>query len=337
MISDYLNIFCPPNDYPEFLTKYLSTKTMTRLKYIGQFCGDDYTNLYHPLAFYSRFDHSLAVALMTYHFTHAKTPTILALLHDIYTPCFAHTVDYVLNDYLNQETSEQVGRSAISNDSLLEEYLLEDNIQLSELKNLHHYTVLENHSPRLCTDRLDGVLGTCAIWLHTQSLSSIKEVYTNLTVIPNEDNQPEIGFVNLDIATKFVPMILTYAYECSSNRDKFAMKYISDCLKLALSKKYFSLTDLYTKKESEIVTILKKYIPSWEIFANSSELIETSKLPLNYHISFETKKRNVIPLLKMPDKTIRLTEASPQINAMYQEFYTHQEPPYAYIKSLKKL
>ena len=132
-------------------------------------------------------------------------------------------------------------------------------------------------------------------------------------------------------------MILTYAYECSSNRDKFAMKYISDCLKLALSKKYFSLTDLYTKKESEIVTILKKYIPSWEIFANSSELIETSKLPLNYHISFETKKRNVIPLLKMPDKTIRLTEASPQINAMYQEFYTHQEPPYAYIKSLKKL
>ena len=53
------------------------------------------------------------------------------------------------------------------------------------LKDFNDYTsyhILENKTPRLCTDRLDGVLHTCYIWLHTNSLDEIKEVYDNLTI-----------------------------------------------------------------------------------------------------------------------------------------------------------
>ena len=82
MIDNYLNLFID-NDYPNFIDKYLNTKTLNRIKNVTYFCGCDYTKLYSPLFLYTRFDHSLVVAHMTWHFTHDKIQTIVALLHDV--------------------------------------------------------------------------------------------------------------------------------------------------------------------------------------------------------------------------------------------------------------
>lgn len=105
-MKEYLSIFID-KDYPKFIDKYLTTNSLNGLKHITQFCGCDYTNLYSPLFKYTRFDHSLVVANMTWHFTHDKKETIMALLHDIGTTCFAHCIDYVFGDYLNQGSSEK--------------------------------------------------------------------------------------------------------------------------------------------------------------------------------------------------------------------------------------
>ena len=91
-MDEYLNIFID-KEYPTFIDKYLNTKTLNRLKNITQFCGCDYTKLYSPKFLYTRFNHSLVVAHMTWHFTHQKDETIAALLHDVGTPCFAHCID----------------------------------------------------------------------------------------------------------------------------------------------------------------------------------------------------------------------------------------------------
>ena len=48
MISNYLNLFID-DDYPNFIDKYLNTKTLNRIKNVTQFCGCDYTKLYSPL------------------------------------------------------------------------------------------------------------------------------------------------------------------------------------------------------------------------------------------------------------------------------------------------
>lgn len=168
-MTEYLNPFVD-REYPDFLNRYLITKTMKRLKYVTQFCGCDYTNLYQPKFLYTRFDHSLVVAHMTWHFTHDKKETLAALLHDIGTPCFAHTIDFLLGDSINQESSEETLSDVIARDEELKRYLKEDDIPIEDLSNLEQFPILENHSPRLCTDRLDGVLHTCYIWLHTNSL-----------------------------------------------------------------------------------------------------------------------------------------------------------------------
>ena len=174
-MQEYLQLFIDP-EYPYFIDKYLSTETLKRILNVSQFCGCDYTNLYQILFLYTRFHHSLVVAHMTWHFTHDKKATIAALLHDIGTPCFAHCIDYVFGDYLKQESSERKITEMVKRDPTLLAYLQEDGITIDDLEQLEQYSILENKAPQLCTDRLDGVLHTCYIWLQTHSLQEIKEV-----------------------------------------------------------------------------------------------------------------------------------------------------------------
>lgn len=336
MINNYLNLFID-DDYPNFIDKYLNTKTLNRIKNVTQFCGCDYTKLYSPLFLYTRFDHSLVVAHMTWHFTHDKIQTIAALLHDVGTPCFAHCIDYVLDDYMNQESSEKKITDIIMQDKKLMFYLNEDNVTLDNLAKLEKFPILENKSPQLCTDRLDGVLHTCYIWLHTHSLDQIKKVYNNLVILKNEYGNQEIGFKNLEIADKFVSMVSIYAKELQGNKDKYIMKYISEIIKLAIAQKLITLNDLYEKPEKEIINIFTRNFNSWKLFEEASTLTGTEKQPINFYISFCTKKRNTIPLVNTTNRIERIINVSETAKRIYSELNMYQDSKFAYVKSLKKL
>lgn len=333
-MNNYLNIFVD-EDYPYFIDKYLNAKTLNRLKYITQFCGCDYTKLYDPLFLFTRFDHSLVVAHMTWHFTHDKKETVAALLHDTGTPCFAHCIDYVFGDYVKQESSEKDIVDIISQDGELLACLSEDNITLDELSNLENYPILENKSPKLCTDRLDGVLHTCYIWLHTHSLEQIKDVYDDITILNNEQGNKEIGFKNQLIAEKFVSMVYIYAKELQGNTDKYIMKYVSEMVKLAFKENLISLNDLYIRKEEEIVDIFINNFSSWKIFNNATFLTTTEDEPTNFYISFDTKKRNTIPLVKTSNSQIRIIDISDISKQIYFELEKYHDTKFAYIDDIK--
>ena len=332
-MQDYINIFVD-KEYPYFIDKYLNTNTLNRIKYVTQFCGCDYTKLYNPRFLFTRFDHSLVVAHIVWHFTHDKTATIVALLHDVGTPCFAHTIDCVMGDYINQESSELSIIDIIKKDKELLKLLREDKISLDAFNNMSLYPVLENKSPKLCADRLDGVLHTCYIWLHTHELKEIKEVYDNLSVLTNESNNIEIGFRNKRIANKFVKMVYVYAKELQGNKDKYVMKYISEVIRLSFNKKLITLQDLYTKKEIEIIKIIKKNFKSWETFENSKKVNGTKIKPKQYYISFEIKKRNVIPLVLTKNGVFRIIDVSTNANKIYNKYDGYKDKKYAYIKEI---
>ena len=332
----YIKLFID-KEYPQFLDKYLEVKTLKRLKYITQFCGCDYTNLYNPRFLFTRYDHSLVVAHMVWHFTHDKISTIAALFHDVGTPCFAHTIDLVFGDYLNQESSEVSIVELIKKDEELVRLLKEDNIEIDDLYDLSKYPILENKSPRLCADRLDGVLHTCYIWLHTHSLKEIKEVYNDLVVLTNEDNILEIGFQHDRIALKFVNMVYTYAIELQTNRDKYVMKYISDVIKQAKDKNLITLNDLYVKKEKDIIKILDNNFDSWKKFKISTNIINTNREPKCYYISFNNKKRNTIPLLKTNKGNKRIVDCNKEAKRIYNLISKYKSTKYAYIKEIKTI
>ncbi len=336
-MEDYIKLFIDQED-PQFLNKYQKTSTLERIKYVTQFCGCDYTGLYNPLFLYTRFDHSLVVAHMTWHFTKSKKETIAALLHDVGTPCFAHCIDYVFGDYINQESSEKSIVDMIKNDRELQYYLEQDQITLQELQDFYKYPILENKTPNLCTDRLDGVFHTCYIWLHTHSLSEIKEVYDNLTILKNEKGLPEIGFTNQEIAEKFVSMNYVYAKELLGNTDKSIMKYISEVIKEAVNRKLITLEDLYTRKEQEIIAIIRDNFPSWESFTKAKSLTRTETKPEDhFYISFASKKRNVIPLVQIDGIPRRMIDISSYAQEKYRELEHFHDSTYAYLKKVKKI
>ena len=332
-MNSYLNVFID-KEYPSFIDKYLNTKTLNRLKHITQFCGCDYTDLYNPRFKLTRYSHSLVVAHIVWHFTHNKKETIAALFHDVGTPCFAHTIDLLFNDSINQESSERNIVDIMNEDKELIKLFKEDGIDINDLDDLSKYPILENKSPKLCADRLDGVLHTCYIWLHTHSLKEIKEVYNDLIVLTNEDGKKEIGFQTEEIALKFVKMVYTYAMVLQSNTDKYVMNYISDIIRKAAKDKLLSIDDLYNKKEIEIVRILRKNYPSWNIFSKSTKVSDSSIKPNNYYISFDTKKRNVIPLIK---PNIRIIDNNIEAKEIYNQIQLYKSEKYGFIKELKKL
>ena len=132
-------------------------------------------------------------------------------------------------------------------------------------------------------------------------------------------------------------MIAIYTKELQGNKDKYVMKYISEIIKLAVKKKLITLDDLYTKRESDIVNVLNNNFSSWQVFNNTTSLINTDTIPNNFYISFETKKRTVIPLVQTNNGSKRITNVSEYAKGVYEELENFHDNKYAYVKTIKNL
>ena len=95
-VKEYFKILEPK--FPEWLNEYINTKELLKQQYISVTCGTIYSDLFASRIFYSSLEHSIAVALIIWHFTHNKKQTLSGLFHDIATPAFKHCVDFLNGD-----------------------------------------------------------------------------------------------------------------------------------------------------------------------------------------------------------------------------------------------
>lgn len=335
-IDGYFNIFCK-GDYPCFIDKYINTVEMQRLAYVGQFCGCDYTKIHNIKYWYTRLDHSIVAALMTWNFTKDKTQTLMALFHDLGTPAFSHSIDYVMGDTINQESSEIDVFTIINNSKEIQNYLKEDNINIGDLKEPEKYPVVENTKPKLCVDRLDGVLHTCLIWQQYWDLSTVKKVYDDMTVLTNETGEPEIGFQNQDIAELFFDGVFKYSIELQKNEDKYAMQFIADIIKDMINNGNLKIKDLYELKEENIVSMMANQYEEFSYFSSAEKIERTDEIPSGYYyVSLDAKKRYVIPICVNGNKIERLNAFSDKCKVQLEEYLNFADSKYAYVKTIKK-
>ena len=132
-VKKYHQILEP--DFPEFLNKYIQLPLLQRLSGIGLLCGSDWTKLFNNRFYYSRLDHSIGVALITWHFTHNKAQTIAGLLHDISTPVFSHVSDFRKGDALTQTATEEPTQALIRGDRELLKLLEEDGLTVAQVED----------------------------------------------------------------------------------------------------------------------------------------------------------------------------------------------------------
>lgn len=287
------------SNIPSFLIKYLEVPSLLRLKKVGYFCGMDYASkdIYNFREYISRYDHSLTVSLIVYKLTNNKIFTLAGLFHDIATPCFSHVIDYMNKDYEKQESTEEYTEDILRNDIYLLKCLEEDNINIDDIINFKKYPIVDNDRPKVCADRIDGVILTGIGWTKNISKEDIKKVVQDMHIYINEYSEEEIGFKSLNIAKKVLEVSKSIDIYCHCKEDNYMMDLLSQITKLAIDKNYIRYDELYTYNEEELFNIFK----------------ESNDKELNLLIwQFENIKKEDIPNIELPKVKIR--DLKPIIN-----------------------
>ena len=142
-------------EIPKFLHDATQVSDVKRLENVGMNCGCEYTKfpVFADIGPYSRYDHSVGVALIVWHFTGDMTQSMAGLLHDIATPVFAHVVDFLRGDHLHQESTERETENLIYGSAELCNVLRGYKIPLEAVVDYHLYPIADNDSPKLSADR----------------------------------------------------------------------------------------------------------------------------------------------------------------------------------------
>ena len=201
-IKEYFKVLEP--EFPEWLNEYINTKELLSQQYISITCGTIYSDLFESKFFFSSLDHSVAVALIVWHFTHDKKQTLSSLFHDIATPAFKHCVDFLNGDYMTQESTEDLTTDIIKNSKEIMKLLERDNIDVSEIDNYHMYPIADNDTPKLSADRLEYSLSNALFTYEQLDLDTISEIYNDIEIEKNKEGEVELGFKTKKIARNFV-------------------------------------------------------------------------------------------------------------------------------------
>ena len=220
----YTDIYA--SSLPPVILAMADTPAMQRLSRVGMHCGCEYTAypIYRDaLAPYSRYTHSLGTAAIVWHFTHDLKQSVAGLLHDIATPAFAHTVDFLNGDHLRQESTESRTRAMIASSPELMALLTQSNLTLDDVDDYHRYPIADNDSPRLSADRLEYTLGNAHLIFHCPQ-EALKRIFDDLFVDKNEDGEDELCFKHAETADAFTQLSLRQSKWFVSYDDRFSMQ-----------------------------------------------------------------------------------------------------------------
>ncbi len=298
MLLEYYLKKIGKDNIPDFLIPYLGVPSLDRLKYVGYFCGMDYASkdIYDFKEYITRYDHSLSVALLTYGLTRDKKATIAALFHDIATPCFSHVIDYMNKDYENQESTEEYTEEIIRHDRELINLLDEDKIDIKDIINFKQYSIVDNKRPKLCADRIDGIILTGIGWTKNIEIEDIDLIVDSLRVYTNEDGEEEIGINNTIAANRVMEVSDSINEYCHSNEDNYMMELLAKITRLAIEKGIITYQSLFVLAETDIFALFK-YTKDRDI-NNLLEIFKTIKKEDIPIVEIENvKERRINPLV----------------------------------------
>lgn len=298
-IKQYFKVLEP--DFPEWLYEYINTKELLKQKYISVTCGTIYSSLFESDFFYSSLDHSVAVALIIWHFTHNKKQTLAGLFHDIATPVFKHCVDFLNGDYMKQESTEDLTTEIIKTSPEIMKLLKRDNINIYEVNDYHIYPVADNETPQLSADRLEYSMSNALFIYKLKNIEDIKKFYNDIEVQHNEKNEIELGFKTKEIAEKFVDITSKLSIIYREDRTRYSMQLIADILKKLSNENKISKKDLYMLKESDVIKIIEnsKYKEIFDKWRKAKKVKISKEEPKGvYYVHHGAKIRYINPMCK---------------------------------------
>ena len=327
-IKTYFSILEP--DFPIWLNDYINTKELLKQQYISMTCGTIYSDLFESKFFFSSLDHSIAVALIVWHFTHDKKQTLSGLFHDIATPVFKHCVDFLNGDYMTQESTEDLTTEIIENSFEIMKYLERDNIKLEEVNNYHLYPIADNDTPNLSADRLEYSLSNALLTYKLCNLDKIKMIYDDIYVDKNENNMSELSFKTESIACEFVKITSKLSVIYREDRTRYSMQLLADIIKKLSEEKIITKKDLYCMKETDIINIIKnsKYNNAFCIWEKAKKIKISKQKPEGvYYVHHGAKVRYIDPLIEKR----RISSISKEAKNMIDKNLSYDMSNYVYL------
>lgn len=298
-ILEYYKVLEP--EFPEWLKDYINTKELLKQNYISVTCGTIYSDLYESSFFYSSLDHSIAVALIIWHFSHDKKQTLSGLFHDIATPVFKHSIDFLNGDYMNQESTEDLTTSIILNSKEIMNLLNRDNIDIKEVNDYHLYPIADNDTPFLSSDRLEYSLSNALFTYNKLNIDEIKKIYDDIYVGKDENGNIELSFKTKSLARQFVKVTSELSIIYRADKTRYSMQLLADIIKKLNDEGKVTIDDLYELKESEIIEIIENsdYSEIFNTWRNAKKVLVSKDKPEGvYYVNHGSKIRYIDPLVE---------------------------------------
>lgn len=316
MLKEYFHILS--SEFPHFLHDYINTPEMQRLNKISVSCGPIYSKLFNNMIWYSSLEHSIGVALIIWNFTKDKKQTLSGLFHDIATPVFKHSIDFMNGDYEKQESTEELTTKIIRESKEIMSLLDRDGIKLNEVSDYHIYPIADNDTPKLSADRLEYTLSNgFGVNIKLWNLEEIKEIYENIEIQKNEEGIEELGFKSEKIAEKFVHTMSQLSSAYIDSRTKYSMQFLADIMKKMSEKNLITVEDLYVLSEKEVIEMIENcdyanISKCFNIWKNSTKINESDEIVKDkYCVSINNAKiRYIKPLVAHDGQYIRIDKLS---------------------------
>lgn len=289
------DIYSP--DMPPSITEAMAAPEMRRLQHVGMNCGCEYTSfplfrrIHEP---YSRFDHSVGVALLIWRFTGDIRQTLAGLFHDIATPCFAHVVDFMLGDSMDQVATENGTRDLIERSVSIQALLRKNGLTTDDVADYHRYPIADNDSPQLSADRLEYTLGNLVNY-QVITRDTVGLILDALAVLRDEYGHEELGFVRMDEAVSFANGAMDMGEIYVSEADRFSMQMLAELLKRAKDAGVITMADLWRNEPYLIGKLCQdeRFAGEWQRYRQYRGIIHGDG-----GITVHAKKRYIDPLVR---------------------------------------
>ena len=268
-------------EIPAFLAALADTPPMRRVAEVGMNCGCEYTSFprFSNLQKYDRRVHSLGAALIVWHFTGSAEQAAATLFHDVATPVFAHSIDFLRGDYLTQESTEAGTGEILRGCPEITGLLGQIGLSADGVADYHRYPIADNDPPRLSADRLEYTLGNL-VNFGFRTEADVRRHYGAVCVGENEEGAPELCFWDLPAAKRFAMDAMKCARIYVADEDRYAMQRAAEVIALAFSRGVLSEEDLYTTEPEVIAKLLSDELSdegtaaAWRAFRALSKMAE---------------------------------------------------------------
>ena len=126
-----------------------------------------------------------------------------------------------------------------------------------------------------------------------------KEIYNDIEIQKNEEENLELGFKTKKIARKFVKKTSRLSISYRDDATRFFMQAIADIIKKLVEEGLIKREDLYELKENEVIDIIKKskYGDIFNNLNNSVKVNSSKEEPKYvYYVKHGAKLRYIDPL-----------------------------------------